>query len=205
MGVSRKCKKCGQQISIRQMPNGYWIPFDYNTNVQHKCRLSVKDKKTAPSEKINNTFPELPKETILEVINYAIENKSVLKIEGYLSISKDRWTIRRIVPHKLCEKDNQLFVDCYSYYAHDYRDYSIDRIKYAEVVTDKLYVPPQPDRASIPRQTVQAYIAAQTDNSNTNITDFEKPQTQDQNNSSDTGYLILAIIVGLLIYLITKM
>lgn len=196
MAVSRKCKNWGQKISIRQMPNGYWIPFDYNSEVQHKCKRKVKDNmKIADNNKLtNDTLPQLSKEIVLALISDAIENKKVLKIACYLLSDNNRWTIRRIVPHKLYEKNNVLYVDCYSYFGNEYRDYNVDRIRYVEVVTDKAYVPPHPDSSKI------------------NNPDFEKPQTQFENerdkikdsNDSFIWYLIPIFIIGIIIYLSTK-
>lgn len=37
MASIRPCNKCGQRISIRQMPHGQWVAFDVATDDQHKC------------------------------------------------------------------------------------------------------------------------------------------------------------------------
>ena len=37
MASIRPCNKCGERISIRQMPHGQWVAFDVATDDQHKC------------------------------------------------------------------------------------------------------------------------------------------------------------------------
>ncbi len=48
MASIRPCNKCGERISIRQMPHGQWVAFDVATDNQHECsrkRLKNKDSK----------------------------------------------------------------------------------------------------------------------------------------------------------------
>ena len=37
MASIRPCNKCGERISIRQMPHEQWVAFDVATDNQHKC------------------------------------------------------------------------------------------------------------------------------------------------------------------------
>lgn len=40
MAIKENCKMCGDEISIRKMPNGKWVPFDPVTNKPHQCYAS---------------------------------------------------------------------------------------------------------------------------------------------------------------------
>ena len=37
MSYTKPCNKCGQRISLRQMPAGQWVAFDVSTEDQHVC------------------------------------------------------------------------------------------------------------------------------------------------------------------------
>lgn len=52
MAVLKYCKNCNAKISIRKMPNGYNIPFDYQTDIVHKCKKQASAKSFSPKEKI---------------------------------------------------------------------------------------------------------------------------------------------------------
>ena len=37
MAYTRPCNKCGQRISLREMPHGQWVAFDVSTEETHAC------------------------------------------------------------------------------------------------------------------------------------------------------------------------
>ena len=37
MAYTRPCNKCGQRISLREMPHGQWVAFDVSTEESHVC------------------------------------------------------------------------------------------------------------------------------------------------------------------------
>lgn len=39
MSYTKPCKKCGQKISLRQMPAGQWVAFDVSTEETHNCGI----------------------------------------------------------------------------------------------------------------------------------------------------------------------
>ena len=54
MASIRPCNKCGERISIRQMPHGQWVAFDVATDDQHKCSKKIKKiQKKSTSKKIS--------------------------------------------------------------------------------------------------------------------------------------------------------
>ena len=62
----RPCNVCGEKISMRKMPHGQWVSFDYNTNNPHKHgkkNKSLSDHKEKNSSlKLNNYPPQLLKD-----------------------------------------------------------------------------------------------------------------------------------------------
>ena len=51
MASIRPCNKCGERISIRQMPHQQWVAFDVGTDNPHKClkKNIKKNKNIKPS------------------------------------------------------------------------------------------------------------------------------------------------------------
>ena len=51
MASIRPCNKCGERISIRQMPHKQWVAFDVGTDNPHKClkKNIKKNKNIKPS------------------------------------------------------------------------------------------------------------------------------------------------------------
>ena len=37
MSYTRPCNKCGERISLREMPHGQWVAFDVSTEETHVC------------------------------------------------------------------------------------------------------------------------------------------------------------------------
>ena len=37
MSYTKPCNKCGERISLRQMPQGQWVAFDISTEESHVC------------------------------------------------------------------------------------------------------------------------------------------------------------------------
>ena len=42
MSYTRPCNKCGERISLRQMPQGQWVAFDVSTEETHICGIKHK-------------------------------------------------------------------------------------------------------------------------------------------------------------------
>ena len=42
MSYTRPCNKCGERISLRQMPAGQWVAFDVSTEEFHVCGVKNK-------------------------------------------------------------------------------------------------------------------------------------------------------------------
>ena len=39
MSYTKPCNKCGERISMRQMPAGQWLAFDVSTEEVHECGI----------------------------------------------------------------------------------------------------------------------------------------------------------------------
>ena len=79
MSLIVDCKFCGERISLRKMPHGKHVPFDANTDDQHKCtktitkkvsKKKIKDKKT--------TTTEQPRKVSETVDNYVAEDDNII-------------------------------------------------------------------------------------------------------------------------------
>ena len=56
MSLIVDCKFCGERISLRKMPHGKHVPFDANTDDQHSCQKSKKQKKQTKKIKSKSKF-----------------------------------------------------------------------------------------------------------------------------------------------------
>jgi len=64
MAVITNCKFCGEKISIRKMPAGHHVPFDFKSNDYHECsgskkknqkkEITIKDKKKSNLKEIKS-------------------------------------------------------------------------------------------------------------------------------------------------------
>lgn len=51
MSYIKKCNVCNEEISMRQMPDGQWVAFDYKTDTPHSHTKSKTKKKKHPTSK----------------------------------------------------------------------------------------------------------------------------------------------------------
>ena len=93
MAYIRPCNKCGERISIRQMPHQQWVAFDVATDNPHKCsRKKTKQKK---SEKSVYSGISLTKEIEKSNEDYHFEDDAfkneIEEIENLKSLKKDKY------------------------------------------------------------------------------------------------------------------
>ena len=80
MSLIVNCKFCDERISLRKMPHGKHVPFNANTDDQHKCRKSnpKKDiKKTTNNKKIDS---DKSKKISEDIENYEPEFNDSIQI-----------------------------------------------------------------------------------------------------------------------------
>ena len=91
MSYVRNCKKCGQRISLRQMPGGHWVAFEVRSDMPHECFKG--------NSKTNNFSKEERKMEVYEtreIIKQAISSKKAIKI--FYQDKKGDLTNREIFP-----------------------------------------------------------------------------------------------------------
>ena len=96
MSYTRPCNKCGERISLRQMPGGQWVAFDVSTEESHVCgvknkpdvSVKLKGKKKAKIKdddedfgiKIDDLDEDFNEETFEENENEVEEVKRLVKL-----------------------------------------------------------------------------------------------------------------------------
>jgi hypothetical protein len=73
MSLIVNCNFCGERISLRKMPHGKHVPFNANTDDQHKCRKSDKKKVVKKTTKNKKTDSDKPIKISETVENYVPE------------------------------------------------------------------------------------------------------------------------------------
>ena len=94
MASIRPCNKCGQRISIRQMPHEQWVAFNVSTDNPHKCsKKKTKQKKLKKNNKEDAYHGiSLGSEIEKNIENNDLENQNfqneIDEIENLKSLSK---------------------------------------------------------------------------------------------------------------------
>jgi len=79
MSLIVDCKFCGERISLRKMPHGKFVPFDADTDDQHKCTKSDTKKVSKKQIKDKKTItPEQPRKASETVENYVAEDDNFI-------------------------------------------------------------------------------------------------------------------------------
>ena len=66
MASIRPCNKCGERISIRQMPHQQWVAFDVATDNPHKCSKKKTIQKKEKKRNKNDTYSEISFDSEIE-------------------------------------------------------------------------------------------------------------------------------------------
>ena len=127
MSYTKPCNKCGERISLRQMPQGQWVAFDASTEESHICgvindpdiSVKLKKKNKNVNEEIelknyNNTSE------IHQYIDKAIREKKRIYIE-YNSKHNEEYTEREISPIKKFKEKGRTYLQAYCHKRKDER------------------------------------------------------------------------------------
>ncbi len=91
MASIRPCNKCGERISIRQMPHQQWVAFDVGTDNPHKClkKNIKKNKNIKPS--VVTSISNKESEQINTNYDYEEDNfeNEINEIENLKSLKRD--------------------------------------------------------------------------------------------------------------------
>ncbi len=119
------CKVCGQKISIRKMPGGQWVAFDYHTSQQHVHGKTNKKENNSYKSKTSDTLTDY--NDILDEIEYAIDEKLVLQL-SYFDVDGDK-TNRKVRPISLLENHSPPYLEAFCLLRDDRRHFRVDRIE----------------------------------------------------------------------------
>ena len=127
MSYTKPCNKCGERISLRQMPQGQWVAFDASTEESHICGIkndpyiSVKLKKK--NKNINKEIELKNYNNTTEIHQYidrAIIEKKRIYIE-YNSKHNEEYTEREISPIKKFKEKGRTYLQAYCHKRKDER------------------------------------------------------------------------------------
>ena len=80
MSLIVNCNYCGERISLRKMPHGKHVPFNANTDDQHKCRKSNSKKNIKKTNNIKKINSNKSKKISEDVENYVAELNDSIEI-----------------------------------------------------------------------------------------------------------------------------
>ena len=156
MSYTRPCSKCGERISLRQMPAGQWVAFDVSTEESHVCGvknnpdISVKLKGKKKLKQVNDSIDlgyednnEKEESKIYDnssgihyCIDKAIKEKKRIFID-YYSEYNDESTSREISPIKKYKYKNNNYLQAYCHKRKAERNFLTKSIESATEINKK--------------------------------------------------------------------
>jgi hypothetical protein len=134
MSYTRPCNKCGERISLRQMPGGQWVAFDVSTEESHVCgvknkpdvSVKLKGKKKAKIKdddedfgiKIDDLDEDFNEETFEENENEVEEVKTYDSVSG----------IHKCIDNAIKEK-KRIFIEYNSDHNQEFTEREISPVK----------------------------------------------------------------------------
>jgi len=156
MSYTRPCSKCGERISLRQMPAGQWVAFDVSTEESHICGvknkpdISVKLKSKKKPKQVNDSIDlgyednnEREESKIYDnssgihyCIDKAIKEKKRIFID-YYSEYNDESTSREISPIKKYKYKSNNYLQAYCHKRKAERNFLTKSIESATEINKK--------------------------------------------------------------------
>jgi len=156
MSYTRPCSKCGERISLRQMPAGQWVAFDVSTEESHICGvknkpdISVKLKSKKKPKQVNDSIDlgyednnEREESKIYDnssgihyCIDKAIKEKKRIFID-YYSEYNDESTSREISPIKKYKYKSKNYLQAYCHKRKAERNFLTKSIESATEINKK--------------------------------------------------------------------
>ena len=193
MAYTRPCNKCGQRISLREMPHGQWVAFDVSTEETHVCgvqhepdvavKLKGKDKfRDKEDESIDigydsdegsDDLDEIEEEIydtssgINNCIKKALKEKKRIEIE-YNSNFTYEHTSRVISPIKKFKHKNRNYLQAYCHMRKAQRSFLISSIEQATLLDKKLFKPKKIEKPNIDKFLKKIENETATENETTN-------------------------------------
>lgn len=119
MSYTRPCNKCGERISLRQMPAGQWVAFDVSTEESHVC--GVKNK---PDISVKLKGKKKPKQANDSIDLGYEDNNEKEESKIYDNSSGIHYCIDKAIKEK-----KRIFIDYYSEYNDESTSREISPIK----------------------------------------------------------------------------
>ena len=126
MSYTKPCNKCGERISLRQMPQGQWVAFDASTEESHICGIKNEPDISVKLKKNKNINKEIELKNsnntteIHQYIDRAIREKKRIYIE-YNSKHNEEYTEREISPIKKFKEKGRTYLQAYCHKRKDER------------------------------------------------------------------------------------
>ena len=204
---TRACNKCGQRISMREMPHGQWVAFDVSTEETHVCgvqhepdvavKLKGKNKSRTKedesidlgydSDEVSDDLDEIEEETydtssgINNCIKKALKEKKRVEIE-YNSNFTSEHTSRVISPIKKFKHKNRNYLQAYCHMRKAQRSFLIRSIEQATLLDKKLFKPKKIEKPNIDKFLKKIEKETATENETTSY----------QTTSNSPGFLATA-------------
>ena len=110
MSYTKACNKCGDRVSLRQMPQGQWLAFDVSTEEKHSCDIKHEPDVSIKLKGKRKNYSSVSK--IHQCIDKAIREKKRIHIK-YNSKHNDEYTEREISPIKKFREKERTYLQAY--------------------------------------------------------------------------------------------
>ena len=218
MSYTRPCSKCGERISLRQMPAGQWVAFDVSTEESHVCGvknkpdISVKLKGKKKPKQVNDSIDlgyednnEKEESKIYDnssgihyCIDKAIKEKKRIFID-YYSEYNDESTSREISPIKKYKYKSNNYLQAYCHKRKAERNFLTKSIESAtEIDKKKTKVKlGKPNTKIIEKMKQENNPYKANDNTQNFVRDYKRDLKDTEGSFSSFGVVIIIwLIIG---------
>ena len=218
MSYTRPCSKCGERISLRQMPAGQWVAFDVSTEESHICGvknkpdISVKLKSKKKPKQVNDSIDlgyednnEREESKIYDnssgihyCIDKAIKEKKRIFID-YYSEYNDESTSREISPIKKYKYKNNNYLQAYCHKRKAERNFLTKSIESATEINKKKTKIKlgKPNTKIIEKMKQENNPYKANDNTQNYVREYKRDLKDAEGSSSSFGgVIIIWLIIG---------
>ena len=218
MSYTRPCNKCGERISLRQMPAGQWVAFDVSTEESHICGvknkpdISVKLKGKKKPKQANDSIDlgyednnEKEESKIYDnssgihyCIDKAIKEKKRIFID-YYSEYNDESTSREISPIKKYKYKSNNYLQAYCHKRKAERNFLTKSIESATEINKKKTKIKlgKPNTKIIEKMKQENNPYKTNDNTQNYVREYKKDLKETEGSlSSFGGVIIVWLIIG---------
>lgn len=218
MSYTRPCSKCGERISLRQMPAGQWVAFDVSTEESHICGvknkpdISVKLKSKKKPKQVNDSIDlgyednnEKEESKIYDnssgihyCIDKAIKEKKRIFID-YYSEYNDESTSREISPIKKYKYKSNNYLQAYCHKRKAERNFLTKSIESATEINKKKTKIKlgKPNTKIIEKMKQENNPYKANDNTQNFVRDYKRDLKDTEGSfSSFGGVIIIWLIIG---------